>query len=200
MDIVLSTKWMMNYFKVVRRVFPNIFQYRNKQILEIGAGFGGFVNVLNKFRFKHVIAADMSKAIFSKHLSNELIILNLEDRKAVKRKFDLVFAFDVMEHINKTENAVKNLFDILNSDGTFIFCTPYPTKKHLTDDFHTNMQYPNFYTNIFRQNGFKLISMQDVSFVPFVWRLKCPSSLMRIVQSRFLISETFFVFQKVEKK
>jgi len=196
MNLVQSTDWMMNYFKAVKRIFPRIYQYQNKKILEIGAGFGGFINILNGLGFKHVVAADMSKAIFSKSLSNELVTLNLEGRRPIGRKFDLIFAFDVMEHVDDTGRAVKNLSEILTPDGIFIFCVPYPFKKHLLDNFHTNMQYPNYYVNIFRQNDFKLIAMQDISFVPFLWRVKFPVSLKRVVNSRFLISETFFVFQK----
>lgn len=198
MDIIQSTNWMMNYFRIVKQIFPEIYKYRKKNILEIGAGFGGFVNILNRSGFKNVVAADMSKAIFPKSMKNKLILLDLESKKMIAEKSDLVFAFDVMEHVNDTEKAVKNLSEILMADGIFIFCTPYPFKKHLLDNFHTNMQYPNFYTNIFRQNGFKLLTMQDVSFIPFLWRIKLPTSLKRVVNCRLLISETFFVFQKTD--
>lgn len=197
MDIKQSTKWMTNYFVVVKDIFPEIIKNKNKSILEIGSGFGGFVNVLNKRGFSNVIASDMSNSIFSAELSNKHLTMNLVDDEKIESSYDIVFAFDVMEHINETQKAVEKLKKMLNKDGLFIFCTPYPIKKHLLDNYHTNMQFPNYYTNIFKQNGFELVSMQDVSFFPFLWRFNLPFFLKFILKSKLFISETFFIFKRV---
>jgi 2-polyprenyl-3-methyl-5-hydroxy-6-metoxy-1,4-benzoquinol methylase len=198
MNIEKSTRWMMNYYNVIKKIFPEILKYKNNRILEVGSGFGGFISVLNKDGFIDVTASDMSKDIFSKKLNNKIITMDLMSEIDVEEKYDVIFAFDVMEHINNTEKAISKIARLLNDKGLFIFSTPYPEKKHLVDNYHTNMQYPNFYANIFKQNGFELTRIQDISFVPFFWRFKMPFFIKRIIKNKLFISETFFVFQKIK--
>lgn len=199
MDLEQSTRWSNNYFAVVKNIFPEINNFKNKAILEIGSGFGGFINVLNQKGFSNVTASDMSTSIFSDKLKNKLIVLDLTSSSTIETKYDIVFAFDVMEHINETEKAIKKISQILQREAYFIFSTPYPIKKHLLDNYHTNMQFPNYYSNIFKQNGFKIITTEEVSFIPFIWRLKIPMFLKIIIKSKLFISETFFVFKKIKK-
>lgn len=196
-DLKLSTKWMENYFHVLKNIYPNIENCKEKKILEIGSSFGGFVNLLKNREFKHITASDMSSELFPQKIGVNFIKFDLLDIGSLEKSFDLIFAFDVMEHINDTETAVRNIFKILNEGGMFIFSTPYPIKKHLMDKYHTNMQFPNFYSNILKQNGFELVAIQDISFVPYVWRLKIPMFLKSIVKNGLFISETFFVFKKI---
>ena len=198
MTLEQSTRWSSNYFAVVKNIFPEINNFKNKTILEIGSGFGGFINILNQKGFNDVTASDMSTSIFSDKLKNKLMVLDLTDSSSLETRYDIIFAFDVMEHINETEKAIKKISQILQKEGYFIFSTPYPIKKHLLDNYHTNMQFSNYYSNIFKQNGFKVITIEEVSFVPFIWRLKIPIFLKTIVKSKLFISETFFVFKKIK--
>lgn len=192
-----STHWMANYFKVVKNIFPDINKFKEKRILEIGSSFGGFINILNKKGYKHVQASDMSTELFPKKLKNDFIILDLTNCEEQKNKsFDLILAFDVMEHINDTEKAVKNIKNLLSDKGIFIFCVPYPIKKHILDNYHTNMQLPHYYTNLFYRYGFKCVKIEDISFVPYIWRLGIPMFIRKILKNNLIISETFFVFQK----
>lgn len=196
LDLREATLWMANYFKVVKKIFPRIFDFKQAKILEIGSGYGGFVNVLNLKGFKNVVASDMTDYLFSKEIKSEFILLDLLNCQP-DRKFDLIFAFDVMEHINETEKAIDRIKEILNPGGLFIFSTPYPVKKHLMDIYHTNMQYPNFYTNLFHRSGFELLRMADASLVPLIWRWRIPCFIKRILENRLFVSETFFIFKKI---
>ncbi len=198
MKLEESSRWMMNYFNVVKKLFPDVYKFKNKKLIEFGSGFGGFINILNNQGFLNVTASDMSREIFSKELKNEHLILDLllDNSGFGKTSYDLAFAFDVMEHINDTEKVVSNIFNMLNHDGIFIFSAPFPLKKHLMDKYHTNMQYPNFYINVFKQNGFELIKMQDISFIPFLWRIRLPLFVKFVVENKFFISETFFIFKR----
>ena len=196
MNLKTSTKWMSNYFKVVRSIFSKILMLKKSKILEIGSGFGGFINLLNERGYLDVTASDLSENIFLREINNNMIKIDLESDEKVDKQYDIIFAFDVMEHVNKTDKAVTRIGRLLNPGGFFIFSTPYPFKKHLLDD-HTNMQFPNFYANIFKQNFFKLIEMQDVSFIPFFWRLGLPFFIKVVIKNKFFVSETFFVFKNV---
>lgn len=190
-----ATRWMKNYFHIVQTIFPKVREYRNKKVLEIGSSFGGFINNLNQSGFTNVVASDMSPDIFPKELKNRFLTSDITDCH-LDEQFDMIFAFDVMEHINDTEAAICSIKKILSEDGLFIFCAPFPVEKHLYDPFHTNMQAPHYYTNLFHRHGFQLLKMQDVSIVPYIWRCGWPVFLKRIIRNRIFISETFFVFKK----
>lgn len=195
-DSKTANRWMANYFKIVNWVYPAIAKYKAKKILEIGSGYGGFVDNLNKNNYKNVVASDLNKLIFSKSIKNEFIKVDLLNMKK-NNKYDLIFAFDVMEHINETEKAILAINELLNTGGVFIFCTPYPVKKHLLDNYHTNMQMPFYYTNLFFRAGFKLENMETVSIVPYLWRLAWPNFIKGVFPNSNFISETFFVFKKI---
>lgn len=187
--------WMANYFKIVNKIYPAVEKYKKMKVLEIGSGYGGFVDNLNKNGYKDVTASDMNDALYQKKIKNKFINLDLLNCKTNK-KYDLIFAFDVMEHINETKKALESIISLLNNKGVFIFCTPYPVKKHLLDCYHTNMQMPYYYTNLFFRHNFRLENMETVSIVPYIWRFAWPCFVKGVFPNKNFISETFFVFKK----
>lgn len=193
-SLATSTKWMMNYFRVLCRLFPPVLQAKDKQILEIGSGRGSFINLLNQSGFRCVTASDLNNILYPS-IQNNFLKIDITKFTATK-KFDLIFSFDVMEHILQTEAAILCLKKALTPQGTYIFSTPYPTNSHISDPYHINMQYPSFYTNLFYQHGFRLIKITTVSFLPYLWRFGLYLSLPFVINHRLFINQTFFVFQK----
>lgn len=194
-----STKWMGLYYKIVSEFFKDLPKYKNLKVLEIGCSWGGFVEQLSINGFNNIKLADIDNIVAEKYKSKliKLDLLDIPDSQIKELKSDLIFAFDVMEHIDDTELVIKNLKKILNKDGVFLFCTPFPVKKHLLTPTHTNMQYPNYYTNLFKRNGFEVIDFQEVSFIPFTWKLGLPLYVKWTTQNKFQISEIFFAFKKL---
>jgi SAM-dependent methyltransferase len=101
----------------------------------------------------------------------------------------------VLEHIDDSARVATNIGRLLSPGGLFVFCVPYPYKKHLVDPYHTNMQYPSFYTNLYRSRGFHLLSMRTSSFVPYVWRFGLAMDLPCGIPNKYFITEVFFAFQ-----
>ncbi len=94
-----STAWTANHLGVIKTIFPNILTYKKKKILEIGSSYGGFINNLNKEGFKNVTASDMDTSLCSPQIKNKLIFLNILNIEKIKTKYDVIFAFAVLEHI-----------------------------------------------------------------------------------------------------
>jgi 2-polyprenyl-3-methyl-5-hydroxy-6-metoxy-1,4-benzoquinol methylase len=199
MSLELSTKWMANYYKVVKKLFPELDEYKNKTVMEIGCSWGGFVKQLFNNNFKNIIYADMD-SIVDKTLAPELKILDLLDIKEEQvsaYKSDLIFAFEVLEHIDDNELAIENLKRILKDNGVFIFSVPFPSKKTLRDKYHINVQFPNFYTNLFHRKGFELLDYQEVSFIPIIWRFGLPAYFKFKTDNNYFLTEVFFAFKKL---
>jgi SAM-dependent methyltransferase len=119
------------------------------------------------------------------------------DRSSERRPSTLVFAFDVLEHIDDPLRVVACLRQLLAEKGVFVFCVPLPVRKYLLDNYHTNMRRPEFWTNLFRQQGFELLGLEFASFFPGTWRFGLPVILRRVVERHLFASQVFFAFRKV---
>lgn len=192
-----STKWTANHFFVIKSIFPQIYSFRNKKVLEVGSSYGGFINNLNKEGFIDVTASDMNKALLYKEIKNKYIHMDITKTNKHKERYDVIFAFDVLEHILESEKVAENIFSLLSKDGLFIFSVPYPRKLNLYDPYHISMHYPNYWTNIFKRDGFTLLKLEEITFLPYIWRYVKPFFFFkRPMQHRVFTSEIFFIFKK----
>lgn len=189
--------WAANRFVVIKKLFPQINNYKNKRLLEIGSSYGGFINNLNRARFKNVTVSDLDKSLLSRKIKNKFIYLDITNVGRLKNKYDVIFAFDVLEHIAESEKVVKNIFKILSKEGIFIFSVPYPKLMNIYDPYHTNMQYPNYWSNLFNRNKFILLKVEIITFLPFIWRfIKLPFFFKSPMKQKIFTSEIFFIFKK----
>lgn len=192
-----STKWTANHFFVIRNIFPQIYSLKNKKVLEVGSSYGGFINNLNKAGFNDVTASDMNRSLLSKEIRNKFIHMDITDTRKQTEKYDVIFAFDVLEHISESEKIAKNIFSLLSKDGLFIFSVPYPKRLNLYDPYHINMHYPNHWTNLFNRNGFTLLNLEEITFLPYIWRYVKPFFFFKKpMEHRIFTSEIFFIFKK----
>lgn len=192
-----STDWYANHFLIIKRIFPQIHYYIDKKILEIGSAYGGFINNLNKEGFKNVTASDMDSSLISKKIKNKFIYLDITNISRFREKYDVIFAFEVLEHISESEKVVKNIRSLLLDQGLFIFTVPYPRNHNLYDPYHVNMQYPNYWTNLLNKHGFTLLKLEEITFLPFIWRYIKPFFFFRrIIKYRIFTNEIFFIFKR----
>ncbi len=192
-----STAWTANHLTVIKNIFPQIKNYKHKKVLEIGSSYGGFINNLNKEGFSDVTASDMDKSLLSSNIKNKFIYLDILNIKNLKDKYDVIFAFNVLEHIAEDELVVKNVFHLLSKNGLFIFSVPYPRLLNIYDPYHINIQYPNYWTNLFHRNGFVLLKVEEITFLPFIWRyVKLPFFFKKPMNIKIFTSEIFYVLKK----
>lgn len=96
------------------------------KILNLGAGTGDDLKILNKFGDNYVI-----------DISNNALSLVVDDKLCVEKKvadacklpyqdgfFDAVVSFDVFEHIENDNKAINEVYRVLKSDGVLIFTVP----------------------------------------------------------------------------
>ncbi len=115
-----------------------------KSILEIGSGTGILISELKKiFPEKIFTGIDPNESGFHNYqdISNKLAaekknlkILNTDiDNFKKDRKYDLIFSFNVFEHVLEQKNYLKKTYDLLEKNGkNIIFCPNYdfPYEPH----------------------------------------------------------------------
>lgn len=98
-------------------------KYARKDILDAGAG---------RLAFKYILAEHSVKYYsIDKYVSRRnLDIVGDLARLPIKRQFDTVTCFQVIEHTTDPEEAIKNLANILKDDGMLILSAPHFSYLH----------------------------------------------------------------------
>lgn len=99
-----------------------------KKYLLVGVGTGYFIKKLEEYGFKGT-AIDISKEaikITKQNINSKKTDIRYGDILKYKttKKFDLVFSFEVLEHINNDQLAIKKIYKLLKKGGLFIFSVP----------------------------------------------------------------------------
>lgn len=105
---------------ILDKFLPN----SEQQLIEIGAGVGQNIEVLN--HHGHVDALEVNEAGLACLKENPHVrdVFPMAFPTALHRTYDVVVAFDVIEHIENDQQAVSWVFDILNESGLFIATVP----------------------------------------------------------------------------
>lgn len=97
----------------------------NAEILEAGCGAGANLEMLGRFGKVHGFEPygymrEFSEKIGGTHIKDGL----LPDNIPFSQKFDLVCAFDVIEHIDNDADSLKSLYEALKPGGYALFTVP----------------------------------------------------------------------------
>ena len=105
----------------------NIYEYlNNKKILDIGCGTGEFLKNYHDLD-NQCIGIDIQKNFKFKNV-NGYILKNIDLKgfiKNNKKKFDVIFLFEFLEHLNLEDRKFlfKNLFNLLNKNSLVFIST-----------------------------------------------------------------------------
>lgn len=115
------------YEKIVKK-----FNTKSRYLL-IGVGTGYFLKRLEAMGFKGS-ALDISKesvAIAKANTDRKKTDIKIGDILKTKsiKKFDLIFSFEVLEHIKDDQKAINNIYKLLKSGGSFLFSVPAHMSK-----------------------------------------------------------------------
>ena len=105
----------------------NIYEYlNNKKILDIGCGTGEFLKNYHDLD-NQCIGIDIQKSFKFKNV-NGYILKNIDLKgfiKNNKKKFDVIFLFEFLEHLNLEDRKFlfKNLFNLLNKNSLVFIST-----------------------------------------------------------------------------
>ena len=114
----------------------------NKNILDFGCGNGNFMQ-LARTSATSVEGVELEKAMHPFFKKNDLnVFLNLEDAMSKKKKWDLITAFHVVEHLLEPKRILSDLAKLLTEDGKLIIEVPNSSDALLT--LYDNQDFQNF--------------------------------------------------------
>jgi glycosyltransferase involved in cell wall biosynthesis/SAM-dependent methyltransferase len=158
-----------------REVAPLLPIDKYQLILEIGSGFGYFINLLLDLGYKQIIAADISKELIEtirRRFADRLLGAYWCNGNAIlscnRDTFDLVILFDVIEHIppDKLSDFLHNLRNSLNEGGRVILRTPNMALPLSTFSRYIDLTHQNGFTEFSIRQAFLGAGFSNFKIVP----------------------------------
>jgi len=106
-----------------------VFLKKNSFFLEVGTGNGEFLKYIISYNYKGELI-DNSDVVVNFLNSQKEKLKGITIKKGdilnyrTKRKYDVVFCFEVLEHIKNYDLAIKNISCLLKPGGLFFFSVP----------------------------------------------------------------------------
>lgn len=161
-------------------------KYLNKKIvgrwgraLDIGCGYGYVADLLLKEGFE-VYGIDVSPysiKVAQKCLKGKafLVVGDMQKLVPFRIKFNLITAFEVLEHLRNPQSAIENIREHLEDGGLFLASTPNPKAKlpfrnPFADSTHINVKGSAEWMKIFKICDFSDVKIELFDFVPLIWR------------------------------
>lgn len=104
--------------------WAHINQGNGKSALDVGASFGYVVRLLEELGYNSIGLEVSQYACEQSGLGNRMINGNAEDFAFEPCSFDLITAFEVIEHLPNPKNALNVIYQTLKPRGTFLMTTP----------------------------------------------------------------------------
>jgi len=147
---------------------------KNDRVLEIGSGYGFFLEEMRKLGFD-IIGIEVSKErrkISKRVTKSKILNINLMDENLNIKKFDVIIFFHVLEHISDSISFLKNLKKILNKNGKVIIEVPNYNDFQIElnvayKEWHFQRAHIHYFTpktlkKILQKSGFKNIRIVGV--------------------------------------
>ena len=115
----------IRYLKYVTKILPNC---NGKNLLDIGSGYGFFVNAASEAGFK-ATGIDVSDAriLFAKNKLKGTFIkgdINCNFISTHSKKYDIITMFSVLEHVFDPVEFIELVLKLLSYEGTLIIEVP----------------------------------------------------------------------------
>ena len=128
---------------------------KDKTILDLGCGFGEHCKRFVESGAKKVVGIDISEKMLEiakqENADSKITYINMpmENISQLKEKFDVVISSLAFHYVEDFAGVVKNIFDLLNENGIFLFsqenplCTCFSGGNRWTKDENGNKLYIN---------------------------------------------------------
>jgi 2-polyprenyl-3-methyl-5-hydroxy-6-metoxy-1,4-benzoquinol methylase len=152
------------------------------RIVDLGCGSGRIIYSLNKLGYQNVSGVDISESQLklarqiSSDVSNQNVVDYLKNKAG---SFDLVLAFDLIEHLDKEDvlGFLQGCYACLNKGGRLVVQTPNAKSPFFGSvrygDFTHEVAFtPNLLAQLMSRAGFSNISTREMPPVPIVYSFK----------------------------
>ena len=143
----------------------------------------------------------------SNYNKKNYIKINLQKKNKIKKKFDNIIIFNVLEHIYDERFAIKELKKILKKNGKIIISTPFIYRYHQAPEDYKRYTLP-YFEKLLKEHNFKIIKKEYLGEGPLIasyslifhYIKKIPLISYPIIIIFFIIDKLLSLFQKTNIK
>ncbi|PLX20302.1 hypothetical protein C0584_06175 [Candidatus Parcubacteria bacterium] len=176
---------------LIGKLFSHVSEKGNtKSILDVGCGIGGELDIISSFGRTTAMDIDKQAVELAKEKGHRTILADLENIKLDSNYFDIVCAFDVLEHLKNDRKVMSEIFSSLKSKGIFLFTVPaHPSLfgHHDKSTGHERRYTKKEILNKLQESGFKSVEL-------YYWNIIILSAVYAYRKSKNL----FFKKAKIE--
>jgi len=125
-DLERNHWWFKARLQILESTFKkHIGDKRKLKILNVGVATGATTEMLQKFGDVTSLEYDKECCAFLKEKTGiDAVNASLTDLPFTSDEFDVVCAYDVIEHIEADELAIKEIYRVLKSKGQYVITVP----------------------------------------------------------------------------
>lgn len=200
----------VNYYKRRLILFLKAFRLRRfikgKDILEVGSATGDFLNASKGFTPNSITGIELSyhaSQIAKKKYGFKFINKDIEKHK-IKKKFDTIFMFHVIEHLQNPIKTIQTCQNILKPGGVLIMETPnidswefkffYKKWISLSVPFHTYLFSSKSFIKILSKVKLKLV---QVNHDPVTFTYPDQFYKINMFLTKILYIPLFFIYELI---
>ena len=120
--------WVRSRNRLLKKIINNYsLQFNNARVLEIGCGTGAFIREIVQNRNLRITGSEiyLKGLLYAKKKLPNVEFIQFDARQGrLAEKFDIIAAFDVIEHIDDDISAISNVYQMVSDGGYFIVTVP----------------------------------------------------------------------------
>jgi len=174
--------WFVARRKIIRTLLQQLNLRERSNILEVGCGTGGNIEMLESFGALTCIEYDENAAGIARERERAQVLFGELPfgLPPLPHQFDVVTALDVIEHIDDDRSSIQTLASLLNVTGHLVVTVPafnFLWSQHDVENFHKRRYRKRDLINLCDQCGLKIDYISYFNFWLFP-----PVALVRLVR------------------
>lgn len=145
--------------QVLSLLSPSTHQVHPMSVLDVGAGFGGMCNLLSLYGEVYAMEPNEEARAIAGTRGYKKVFSSLEEIENAGLRFDLIGAFDVIEHAIDDREFIHRLRNILSFGGSMIAtvpANPWLWSHHDVLHHHFRRYTKKSFRALLQENGFSL--------------------------------------------
>jgi len=119
-----DTWWHYGRKQAVLSGLSSVNAQKGIKVLDVGAGFGGMFSLLSKYGAVDATEPETEAALACKERGYAQFFHSEEEALSLNQSYDLIGAFDVIEHVDDDATFVANLSKLTNQEGLLVATVP----------------------------------------------------------------------------
>jgi SAM-dependent methyltransferase len=193
-DVVLRARWS---YAQCTGLFKRLNVRPEHKLLEVGSGLGSlYSNLPYKGNYLGLEIDERAASFTNEYFQTRCFLNTSIEEFPEDEQFDLIFAFEVLEHLHDPLGAIEKMLRLLRPGGSFCGTSPYPYRRYVAvDTTHLFLLHPENWARLFTAAGFREVAVQPASYLPFLWRLskRGNKALPFYVPFRHVLSTTLII-------